>query len=202
MNYKWISASLAAVSIALAAGLYFKAKPTVYVVDTQRASNVLKNENKKLVGDETTREQLRDLMRNNENIVAISLVSVNFAMNSRQTVFFTSSDKALEAAVLKSAVYQPTPLFIFNDRVTNTRLISFFDEAIYCHPSSEAYIVKRVPEVATVAPVFCAVAVPPSKWFAGLINVFVKRELTLVEKNKLQFELQQVSKQIYLRETK
>ena len=49
-------------------------------------------------------------------------------------------------------------------------------------------------------PGFCSIAVPPSKRFSGYINILLMRESTPEDNNKLEWELNSISNEIYQRE--
>jgi hypothetical protein len=203
ISHHYVTYTLLAV-LAIACGLLYikwNFAPTV-VLDTRTSSNVLSQSARKLQGTEATKQDLQQLVDGDPNIVAVQLVSTDFEQNARKTLFLYADDPVLKAAVDTGidSVSNSAPFFIYFNEVNNNRMIRLLSEEMYCYESKISYIAQLAPTLVGRAPWFCSIAIPPSKWFAGYLNIYMLREPLPEEKNKLQFDLENISNRIYQRE--
>jgi hypothetical protein len=137
----------------------------------------------KLYISSTTKDRIRAANRNDDEIVAIQVLTLNFEKNIRISTYIDIETDVLSKmykSYLKSRVYD-VPVFT-NDKDTDTRMLSLLDGQFVCVPYSSSIAYKYVPEAEPYIKTACAMAIPPSTIDTlGLFVIYLKTELSISE---------------------
>lgn len=180
LSWKWVLrvGIAAAVAISLVLG-WLVSSDAFSKKDPSNFSKVAK-----LKVSQEIKETINDVVKRNNQVLGIQVVTVNFQKNIRIETYVSIGNAGLQAVYdhfLNNRVVE-TALFDEN-KVTNNRLIRLINGEFVCVPYKDSAAGKYAPAGENFASTVCAIGIPPSYGeFSGIVTLYLKdkpnKELT------------------------
>lgn len=160
---------------------------------------------KELVISAESKAQLIALMKKEDLIVGVSVISISLTSNRRTLTFFESEDPKFKEAFGKYRARRMADPNVFTQNTDqNSRITSILNGNFECRPTADTIIASRYP-AADYAPMVCSISVPPgfddSRDFVGYINIFIKSEnIQDSDRGRLSARTIAISRDIYHRD--
>lgn len=147
---------------------------------------------------ETNKQGLMTLAKNTS--VGFVIVSdVDLKKNRRASRFSYIDDPTikLEPAAM-AALSLPMPVFDYDAKNTE-QMVSILSNEFRCDPYKSTIYYRHAPELATVFPTICRMAIPPFVGqFIGFLTVGIRGEVSKAELDSIRLEVSRLAVDIYL----
>lgn len=145
------------------------------------------------------RNEIDDIVKKNDHIVAIQIVTINFQKNIR-TETYVSIDSVVLQEIYNHYVNNKvieTPLFDEN-KVNNTRIVQLINGEFVCIPYKDTIAYKYAPDGENVVSTVCAIGIPPTYGeFTGIFTIYLKDKPTKDLTEQLFLLSREISTKIY-----
>lgn len=163
---------------------------------------------KQLEVSDISKQELKEFVGAEPEILAVQAVRVSLTKNDRSTVFFWADNDDLQAVwdeYLTRRVATPPKLFGSGEStVQNDRIANLLNGNFDCRRFNLTISYQYYPNADAIAPWVCSIATPPgfdgSGDFVGFLTFYFKTEPTDKEKIRLAKTTAEISTDIYRRD--
>lgn len=129
-----------------------------------------------LVISPVIKDQIDGIVKKDQHILAMSIVTINFQKNIRTETYMSIDNVPLQAIYDRFMNNKVVPTALFDDnKVNNNRIIRLINGEFVCVPYREATAYKYAPDGEQFVSTVCAIGIPPSYGeFSGILTVYLK----------------------------
>lgn len=149
----------------------------------------------------STVNQLDKIVSESSVIAGMHIATVDFKSNTRSVVYGGFNNPVLTkmyAAFHERRIDVNIPLFS-EDLTNNSRIISLINGEFVCYNYRDSIAFKLAPAAASdYVTMTCSLGIPPYYGnFAGIVTVYLRTDMTDVEKGQMRLFMQRISTLIY-----
>jgi len=147
----------------------------------------------------STKEQINSTVKKVEYVKAVQISTVDFTKNVRIISYMSIEDPIVrniyDEFISRRAV--GTPIFT-TEKERNAKILRLISGDFFCMPFSETRASVYAPALSSIMSTVCAYGIPPNKYgeFSGIITVYLSKEPSPEEQEKLFYFTRDISTQI------
>lgn len=145
--------------------------------------------------------EIIDLVHRSPDISLITVYTTNLRINQRDSVFYYTSDAALDLIMRRQLErHGPSQAIFTASEKSNSQIVSVLNGEFACQKFKDTSAAARMPEAVPNMPYFCLVSMPPYYGeFSGYISFGLRRIPTPIELGDLKLEAVKLSTDIYFK---
>jgi hypothetical protein len=124
--------------------------------------------------------EINDVVKRNDHIIGIQVVTVNFQKNTRTETFASIDNPSVQQIYDRFISNKVVETALFDEnRSNNSRIIRLISGEFVCVPYKDSTAYKFAPDAGMFISDVCAIGIPPSYGeFTGILTIYLKDKPT------------------------